>query len=93
MKNVVKLPKKAINLPKPGKRIATATQAAVTPPRAITLHTVFRCSDRMNEAGAEEGMGAMGNAPVVRMVKWLARSGSGSDAEESWSASASSAWG
>ena len=45
MQNVVKLPRNAINLPKPGKAIATTTQAAVTPALAATLPQVFRFSD------------------------------------------------
>jgi hypothetical protein len=92
MKNVVKLPKKAINLPKPGKTIATATHAAVTPARATTRHTVLRCSERTYEGGAEAGMGVVGKAPVVRIVNWLARAREGSSASASASAS-KSAWG
>jgi hypothetical protein len=67
MKNVVKLPRKAINLSNSGNKIATATHAAVTPTRATNLPAVFRFSASATEGGVDaEGVGA--KAPVVVMV-------------------------
>jgi hypothetical protein len=70
MKNVVKLPRNAINLSNSGNKIATTTHAAVTPTRAINRPHVFLLAARAATAPAEaKGGGA--NAPVVGMVNAL----------------------
>lgn len=67
MKNVVKLPRNAINRSNSGNKIATTTQAAVTPTRAINRPTVFLLAARATNAPADaKGGGA--NAPVVGIV-------------------------
>ncbi len=62
--NVVKLPIKAINLPKPGKPTATAVHPAVTIHLAVILQAVFLLSEETYSAGAEGGMGMEENTPV-----------------------------
>lgn len=44
IKNALKLPKKAITRPKPGRPIAVAVQMAVTMMRDITRYTTLRLS-------------------------------------------------
>lgn len=70
MKNVVKLPRKAMRRSNSGKRMATPTQAAVTPIRAINRPTVFRLAARA-ASWPSDASGAGANAPVVGIVNEL----------------------